>query len=1008
MQDSAAAPTTAAPGNRLWIAAAVLLALAQVAGVGYQLGVGNQSIQIPFLLRLHDPALFPADAMINETLPWYPTRFFHLLAPALGWFALEPLYLALHLLTTAGVLLAAVALCRAMFRDHWSGLVLGLMLLAGHHRALAEETLYSAGFTHTWAVFPLALTALALLYANRPAWAFALAGVLFNLHALEAAHLGAAMGFWAITTLREHGWRRVAGWWALFALAASPTLVPLLLHRQPFDEFWQQLMHIRSAHQIFPSAWWRAGQADVPRFVMILALATVIAGLLPPGRYRTVTLRLAVGIAILFAIGIIGTELWPQATVMRAQLLRSSRFLLMLALAYIAAGCVRAWTMRAWFEALAATIAVLCLAVPAWMTLLPWALVLAVAAALVNHRLHWLTATLAGIAILVSLAAWRTIHFEIPGLSPAMPWAALADWQLPAARVAWLIAGAVAVWWLATRRFVRVFGVGLTLIIAIVTIQLFPRLLAESRGDADWVAVQEWAREHTLTEALFLTPTQPGGFRLHSRRSVVGEWRDGTQLFFCAGFAPTWWARMNELQPGMRLAPEGNRLLVQGRPLGQLDDAQLLALATQSGATHIVVPTAPARSLDRVYHNESWSVYRPRPAPPRAVANDRLARAQRFIADVAEPNILLHRQREQRLQVVDPDGRPVYDAAWQATLTRPAFHFGAPRPAGEHFQYSVITDRAWWSNLEPVEGQRQFDRLEQELAWGQTNQIVTEFSFLSGHLPRWFHGKPGKEQTDRLLQHAEDLVTRYRDRVRYWQVTDQGVLLDRAPALIKRLRTKFPDLKLGLSDTTRFEPVTEAGPRGLAALRSLAEQGAPVDYVAIHGHQPWGSWADPADIYAVLDAFAAAGVRIHITEFGAPSAGWIEGPVRADQWTPALRAEYYRMFYTVAYSHPAVDAIHHTGLAGLELWDEQGHPTPAGETLRELIGGEWRTRAGGELPLDGRLAFRGHHGDYELVVTLPDGHQARGRFRIAPDAPDQLRFQLDAVAGTLTVIQEAE
>lgn len=41
-------------------AACLLPALLQMSLAGYDLGAGNQTIQIPFLKRLADPGLFPA------------------------------------------------------------------------------------------------------------------------------------------------------------------------------------------------------------------------------------------------------------------------------------------------------------------------------------------------------------------------------------------------------------------------------------------------------------------------------------------------------------------------------------------------------------------------------------------------------------------------------------------------------------------------------------------------------------------------------------------------------------------------------------------------------------------------------------------------------------------------------------------------------------------------------------------------------------------------------------
>src|SRR5262245_29824394 len=73
-------PTSERSNTALWLAACLLLALAQILWAGYQLGVGNQTIQIPFLKKLADPELYPRDAMVNGTLESYPSFFFRALA----------------------------------------------------------------------------------------------------------------------------------------------------------------------------------------------------------------------------------------------------------------------------------------------------------------------------------------------------------------------------------------------------------------------------------------------------------------------------------------------------------------------------------------------------------------------------------------------------------------------------------------------------------------------------------------------------------------------------------------------------------------------------------------------------------------------------------------------------------------------------------------------------------------------------------------------------------------
>ena len=66
-----------------------------------------------------------------------------------------------------------------------------------------------------------------------------------------------------------------------------------------------------------------------------------------------------------------------------------------------------------------------------------------------------------------------------------------------------------------------------------------------------------------------------------------------------------------------------------------------------------------------------------------------------------------------------------------------------------------------------------------------------------------------------------------------------------------------------------------------------------------------------------FDAFAKEGVRVHVTEFGSPLGDKpikIEGAVRQGVWTPQLQAEYYRIFYTICFSHPNVESINIFGL----------------------------------------------------------------------------------------------
>src|SRR6266480_3255467 len=261
--DYSALPVVRAPsrtiGRILWLEAAILLAIVQVLFAGYRMGVGNQTIQIPFLKQWANPQLYANDPMVAGTLKDYPSFFFRALALLTRVADVPLLYFVLHLITSFAVLMATYWLGRTIFKDRLAGMIAALLLFAGHQRALAGDEMYSMGFTHTWAVFPLAIIAMVFIYREWYLAAFALAGVIFNLHALTAAYLAAMFGLWEIIESRTLGWKKVGVLIGTFVFLALPTVVLMARHRQVFDAGWLEVTKIRSADHSFASSWWQSG-----------------------------------------------------------------------------------------------------------------------------------------------------------------------------------------------------------------------------------------------------------------------------------------------------------------------------------------------------------------------------------------------------------------------------------------------------------------------------------------------------------------------------------------------------------------------------------------------------------------------------------------------------------------------------------------------------------------------------------------------------------------------------
>lgn len=99
------------------------------------------------------------------------------------------------------------------------------------------------------------------------------------------------------------------------------------------------------------------------------------------------------------------------------------------------------------------------------------------------------------------------------------------------------------------------------------------------------------------------------------------------------------------------------------------------------------------------------------------------------------------------------------------------------------------------------------------------------------------------------------------------------------------------------------------------------------------------------------------------------------------------QAELVERFYTVLFSHPAVEAITWWDFSDQGAWQgapagllrEDMSPKPAYEALRKLIRGKWWTHAEANLDSRGEARFRGFYGDYRLRIEA-GGRTLTGAF----------------------------
>jgi len=288
------------------------------------------------------------------------------------------------------------------------------------------------------------------------------------------------------------------------------------------------------------------------------------------------------------------TEFIPLKAVLQFQPHRCWRFLMLILYGLAATGVVEGWRAGG-LARVAAAVTGLILVNP---QLEPLLAVAVFAQAAVGRPLAATWARLVAVGTLVALAGWDSPHLAL-----AWDQYPLDDLTKPTV----LGAAALATLVLVGRELDPRQRRWAALAAAVGTVLwLGPDAYARKRPKwetGSWREVQDWVRLNTPKDAIFVTPPQEAGFRVFSERTVVGEWKDGTQQYFDEQFATEWAARMEALGPADYV---------------KLSDDQLAQIARRFRATFVVVPVRRRGhpGLEEEYQNSHYAVYR---VPPSAV-----------------------------------------------------------------------------------------------------------------------------------------------------------------------------------------------------------------------------------------------------------------------------------------------------------------------------------------------------------------------------------------------------
>lgn len=424
----------------------------------------------------------------------------------------------------------------------------------------------------------------------------------------------------------------------------------------------------------------------------------------------------------------------------------------------------------------------------------------------------------------------------------------------------------------------------------------------------------------------------------------------------------------------------------------------------------------------------------------------------------ADRRIEKYRKATAQIRVVDHGGKPLPDTRVKIEQTHHEFLFGMNRNRpmlatimakrySENFsrhwhQSTHISDELLdkyleyfadfanytllpvnWNSYERYRGDIDYSLYDSEV------QLLKEkgFAIRAGHLvwnsitPSWVPDDC-QEMSAVVKKRIEDFIHHYGGEIDYYSVVNEAAdpfdplhVKDKMTKCyreigkiqfvrhaLKSARAVEPSAKLVINETSRATLAKTAFLQLLEGLKD--DQGQPLyDVIGIQSHMHRKLWT-LEQVWDILVLYGQFGVPIQFTEVSVLSGTPIAGKSFGRETTvegEKKQADYVRDFYTLLFSHPAVESIQWWNLTDLGsykkapsgLLRKDMSPKPAYHVLKNLIKNTWWTRTDISTDSEGFCAFNGFYGTYRVIVTLDSGKSRN--FEIKLSKQGQREFILE-------------
>jgi len=378
------------------------------------------------------------------------------------------------------------------------------------------------------------------------------------------------------------------------------------------------------------------------------------------------------------------------------------------------------------------------------------------------------------------------------------------------------------------------------------------------------------------------------------------------------------------------------------------------------------------------------------------------------------------RKSDLTIAVRDTKGSPVRNAFVQVELTRHAFYFGAAalslgkhkdvatealyqKKFGDLFNFATVL--CYWQDTEPEPGKKNYGLLSRQAHRLHEMGIRVKGHplILAGASPGWAPTDPDIIR-DLTRGRIEEMVSKFKGEIDTWDVVGDATTARDAQTGLGGWARKVGPGPFTI-DAFRWARSANAGAMLVyndykldadftSLITEMDAAHAPVDVLGLEAHMIGCEWP-LQKVWDTAETFAKLKHPLHFSEVTVlsddPSADhskvWASTPEGEKR-----QADYVEQFYTLLFSHPAVEGIGWWNFVDGD-WDRNPagllrsdlSPKPSYDRLLDLIQHQWHTSENLKTDRNGIVRMRGFAGSYRITVrtngksTSINSDVARGR-----------------------------